>query len=65
MENSVATYYKIYQTSKSLDKDHFDLKAFTFFMLSHKKYLCASVMNYIGSFPSSEPELRMLQKLWS
>lgn len=62
MENPVYRYWQQYL--KASKEENFNLKDWTFKMISHKYGLCLSVLNEIGSFPSSEPELKMLQFLW-
>ena len=41
-----------------------DAQAFASYMLVYKRELCARVMDIIGSWPSSEAELRALQRAY-
>lgn len=55
-DNPVARYCRLYVNS-SMGAD-----AFAFYMLTHHRELCIRVLEEIGSWPSSERELRALQK---
>lgn len=54
--NPVATYCRKFADSG------LEPHAFAVRMLAQDRQLCVNVLDHIGSFPSSEPELRALQR---
>lgn len=60
--NPVAAYCKAFAAAKAADAS-LSPTAFAYRMLARDRTLCMSVLDYIGCFPSSEPELRALQRV--
>lgn len=56
--NPVGIYWEAFKAS-GLDPD-----AFARHMIATRKALCLQVLEVIGSWPSSEVELRALQRAW-
>lgn len=54
--NAVATYCDLFTASG------LDATAFARWAISNRYALCVDVLDTIGSWPSSEPELKALQK---
>ena len=54
--NAVARYCELFKKSSKTPK------SFAYFALAHWPELCHDVLNLIGCWPSSEPELAALQR---
>ena len=61
--NPVIEWCELFHKAQRATPD-VDDETIAFALASKHRTLALSVMEHIGSFPTSEPELRSLQKIW-